>query len=51
MTDWAALESDKQYRVARVVNGVRIVIEGFENSSGGGMFWTEFSASPSNPSS
>jgi hypothetical protein len=43
MTDYAALEVGKQYRVAGVVNGFYVVIEGFEQSLGGGMFWTEFS--------
>jgi len=46
MTAYAALEVGKQYRVARVVNGRYVVIEGFENAAGGGMFWSEFSFPP-----
>jgi hypothetical protein len=51
MTDYAALEIGKQYRVARVDNDLYVVIEGFQNASDGGMFWTEFSVPPSKPSS
>jgi hypothetical protein len=43
MTDYAALEVGKEYRVVRVVNGRYVLIEGFENSPGGGMCWSEFS--------
>ena len=42
MTDLAALKPGDEYRIARIDNEVSVVIEGFENSPGGGLYWTEF---------
>jgi len=44
MTDLAALNPGNKYKIARIDEGVSVVIEGFENAVGGGLFWTEFSA-------
>jgi len=44
MTDLAALEPGNKYKIARIDNGVYIVVEGFENATGGGLYWTEFGA-------
>jgi hypothetical protein len=43
MTDLAALKPGNKYKIVRIVNEVAVVIEGFENSPGGGLYWTEFS--------
>ncbi len=42
MTDLAALQPGGKYRVARVVQGLYVVLDGFESSPTGGLFWTEF---------
>jgi hypothetical protein len=42
MTDLAELEPGKRYKIARIDNGDYVVIKGFENATGGGLFWTEF---------
>lgn len=42
MTDLAKLEPGQRYRIARIDEDVSVVIEGFENSPGGGVYWTEF---------
>jgi hypothetical protein len=42
MTDFAALEPGNQYKIARIDNSVYVVLEGFENAVGGGLYWTEF---------
>jgi len=44
MTDLAALQPGKRYKVARIDDGVFVVLEGFEDSMAGGLFWTEFSS-------
>lgn len=44
MTDLAALKPGNKYRIVRIDDGVSIVVEGFENAVGGGLYWTEFSA-------
>lgn len=43
MTELAALKPGNQYRVVRIDNGICLVVEGFENAAGGGLYWTEFS--------
>lgn len=42
MTDLALLQPGKKYKVARIENDEYVVIEGFENSPGGGLYWKEF---------
>jgi hypothetical protein len=42
MTGFSALVPGNTYKVARIVKGVYIVPEGFENVTGGGIYWTEF---------
>jgi hypothetical protein len=42
MTDLADLKPGEKYKVARIEQGSYVVVEGFENSSGGGLYWTEF---------
>ena len=42
-TDLADLVPGKAYRVVRIESDVYVVVEGFENSPGGGLYWTEFS--------
>jgi hypothetical protein len=44
MTDLAELKPDGKYKVARVESDYYVVVEGSEDSSGGGLYWTEFSA-------
>ena len=39
MTDLSNLVPGQRYRVVRVVKGYYVVVEGFENSSGGGLCW------------
>ena len=43
MTDLAALEPGRKYKVARIDRGQYVVVEGFETATGGGLYWTEFS--------
>jgi hypothetical protein len=43
-TDLAGLVPGRSYRVAQIVEERFVVIEGFENSPGGGLFWSEFEA-------
>jgi hypothetical protein len=43
MTDLAALKPGEKYKIARIDNGAYVVVEGFENAVGGGLYWTEFS--------
>lgn len=42
MTDSAALKPGMSYKIVRIVNGIYIVVEGFEQSVTGGVYWTEF---------
>jgi len=42
MTDLAKLEPGRKYKIARIDEDVSVVIEGFEDSPGGGLYWTEF---------
>jgi hypothetical protein len=44
MTDLSALKARNKYKISRIVKEVYLVVEGFENSPTGGLFWTEFSA-------
>jgi hypothetical protein len=44
MTDLAALKPANKYKIARINDGVYVVVEGFENAAGGGLYWTEFAA-------
>jgi hypothetical protein len=44
MTDLAALKPGNLYKITRIDDEVYIVVEGFENAVGGGLYWTEFSA-------
>ena len=44
MTDFARLKTGERYKIARIDRDVYLVIEGFENATGGGLYWTEFSA-------
>jgi hypothetical protein len=43
MTDFAALIPGNRYKIVRIDNGVYVVVEGFENAVGGGLYWAEFS--------
>jgi len=45
MTELANLVPGRPYRVAHVVQGQYVVVEGFEEASGGGLYWTEFAVS------
>ena len=45
MTDLAALQPGNKYKIVRIDEDVSVVVEGFENAVGGGLYWTEFSAS------
>jgi hypothetical protein len=47
MTDLAKLEPGKKYKVARIDEGISVVVEGFEDSPGGGLYWTEFAPASS----
>jgi hypothetical protein len=42
MTGFSELESGKRYKIVRIIRGVYIVLEGFENVAAGGIYWTEF---------
>jgi hypothetical protein len=42
MTEFAALKPGAKYKIVRIENGEYLVPEGFENSAGGGLYWTEF---------
>ena len=42
MTDFRALQPGNRYKVVDVVKDVYLVLEGFENSPGGGLHWSEF---------
>jgi hypothetical protein len=42
MTGFSALAPGNPYKVVRIVKGVYIVPEGFENVPAGGIYWTEF---------
>jgi hypothetical protein len=44
MTDLRALKPGEKYKIVRIDKEVYLVIEGFENSHTGGLYWTEFSA-------
>jgi len=44
MTDLAALKPGNKYKIVRIDEDVSVVVEGFENAVGGGLYWTEFSA-------
>ncbi len=49
MTDLAKLESGQIYKVARIDKGAYVVLEGFENSTPGGLYWTEFTKHEATP--
>ena len=42
-TDLAVLQRGVKYKIARVDKRKYVALEGFENSPGGGIYWTEFS--------
>jgi hypothetical protein len=42
-SDLSVLVPGQRYRVASVQGSDYIVLEGFENSPGGGLWWSEFS--------
>ena len=44
MTGLAGLKPGEKYKVARIEKGYYVVVEGFENNPGGGLYWTEFAA-------
>ena len=44
MTDLATLKPGNKYKIVRIDEDVSVVVEGFENAVGGGLYWTEFSA-------
>jgi hypothetical protein len=44
MTRLASLEPGRSYKVAAIHNDAYIVVEGFEDAAGGGLYWTEFHA-------
>jgi hypothetical protein len=42
VTDMASLQPGQRYRVIRVEEDAYLVLEGFEASPSGGLYWTEF---------
>jgi hypothetical protein len=44
MTDLARLEPSEKYKVARIDEDAYVVVEGLENSTPSGLYWTEFAA-------
>ena len=42
--EWDELADGAPLQIAAIVDGVYVVPEGFENVSGGGLYWTAFSA-------
>jgi len=44
MTNLVALKPGNEYKITRIESGVYVVVEGFENDAGGGLYWTEFAA-------
>lgn len=46
MTDLVTLQPGARYKIARIVKDAYVVLEGFENSSEGGLYWTEFQRAP-----
>ena len=44
MTDLALLKPGDKYDIARIDDDAYVVVKGFENTVGGGLYWTEFSA-------
>ena len=44
MTDLAVLKPGARYKVAQIQQDYYVVLEGFEDSPGGGLYWTEFAA-------
>jgi hypothetical protein len=42
MTGLSALKPGSTYKILRIEQSVYLVLEGFENVSGGGLYWTEF---------
>jgi hypothetical protein len=42
MTSEAKLVPGKRYRIADILSGAFVVIEGLEGTSGGGLYWSEF---------
>jgi hypothetical protein len=44
MTDLAALKPGNLYKITKIIDESYIVVEGFENTVAGGLYWTEFSA-------
>jgi hypothetical protein len=45
MTDLRALKPGSRYKVVRIDKGVYVVLEGYESSSAGGLYWSEFERS------
>jgi hypothetical protein len=44
MTELADLIPGHAYKIVRIDNEKCLVVEGFENAAGGGVYWKEFSA-------
>jgi len=42
MTGFSGLEPGSKYMIFRIIDGVCIVPEGFENVCAGSIYWTEF---------
>ena len=42
MTELRRLQPGNNYKIVRIDNDVYIVVEGFENAVGGGLYWNEF---------
>lgn len=45
LVDGTTMEEGKSYKIMQIVNDFHLVLEGFEDSPGGGYPYTEFSAS------
>jgi hypothetical protein len=43
MTKLSELKPGESYRIARIAHDYYVVLEGFEDDPGGGLYWTEFS--------
>jgi hypothetical protein len=44
MTEYHNLKHRMKYKIVKIIDDFYIVVEGFENAAGGGLYWTEFSA-------
>ncbi len=42
MTDLGILKPGDKYKVLRIDKEIYVVLEGFENSPGGGLHWSQF---------